>query len=306
MHVAIVLATYRRTQLLAQCLRSLAGLEVGESIECTIIVVDNDGAGSAKPVVQCARQQERWPIVYEVEPERNISLARNRGVALALSSDAEFVAFLDDDETAEPNWIGELLRAQHEHSADIVWGPAIPLYPATIPPWIVRGGFFKSYRNWKTGTTFGLAYTSNVLVSAGVLRSLQVPFDPAFGLGGGGDVDLFRRLSEKGARIVWAAEARVDDHVHLSRASASWILRRAFRTGNAEGLMVRRDPPRRVATYALIAALRMSAAMALVVPAALFGRVPSMHMLCRGVNAFGRLRGIGGYRYIEYSVVHGT
>ncbi len=55
----------------------------------------------------------RWPLKTVIEEEaRGIAEVRNRLVAEALESGAQFIAMIDDDEWPEENWIDELLHAQ--------------------------------------------------------------------------------------------------------------------------------------------------------------------------------------------------
>ncbi|RFU22383.1 glycosyltransferase family 2 protein [Geodermatophilus marinus] len=64
---------------------------------------------------------------------RGASGGRNTG---ALVSESELVAFLDDDEVAEPTWIEELLRAHHEAPFATGVGGAIEArWPVGAPRW---------------------------------------------------------------------------------------------------------------------------------------------------------------------------
>lgn len=298
-HVAIAVATYRRPELLRGCLAGVAALD-SDSVRVTTIVIDNDAAGSARAVVQAAGLPPRAGCVYEIEPERNISRARNRAVAIALRLEADFVAFLDDDEVPERDWLQELLRAQRDFDADVAWGPAIPIYPANAPRWIIDGNFFDANPNAPRGTRFHYAYTSNALVSARTLQSVEGPFDPAFGLGGGGDTDFFLRAHKAGARIVWTPDARVRDVIHASRLNARWILQRAFRAGNAGAHM---NAGR--ARIAAVACAQLAAGTLLFVPSLVRGRAGAVHALRRIAGGAGALAGLAGHRYIEYAETHG-
>ena len=69
-----------------------------------------------------------WQLVYAVEPRRGIPFGRNTAVRTA--GDVDFVAFLDDDETADPAWLVELLRVQRTTGADVVTGTVLPVFEA--------------------------------------------------------------------------------------------------------------------------------------------------------------------------------
>ena len=57
---------------------------------------------SAKDVAARAKAANRYNIDYFVEPERNISLARNRSVR---ASKGDLIAFIDDDEFPDRDWL---------------------------------------------------------------------------------------------------------------------------------------------------------------------------------------------------------
>jgi GT2 family glycosyltransferase len=74
------------------------------------------------------RAAARWPglrVVPNTE-DRGLSGARNTGVAL---TDADVVAFLDDDATADPDWLGHMLTALEDPEVVGVGGRATPTWP---------------------------------------------------------------------------------------------------------------------------------------------------------------------------------
>lgn len=309
MHVAVAISTYRRPRGLAALLRSLwiQQMAPGLAASVRVVVVDNDAAESARAVVDAAAAESPWPVEYAVEPERNISRARNRGVDAALAAGATHVAFIDDDEEAAPGWLAELLRVRAAYAADVVWGRVVATLPADAPRWIAQGGFFDRGR-MPTGTPVPVAETANALVSAEVLRRLEGPFDPAFGVTGGGDSHFFLRAAASGARMVWADDAVVTEPVPPNRANARWILRRAFRVGNG-GVFIERSTrpavrwlPARVAK----ATGRVAVGAALLVAAPLRGRAAAVAALRSVASGVGAFSGLLGYRYVAYRQVDGS
>src|SRR5688572_17275059 len=108
--VCIGIITYLRPQGLRRLLDSLerqAFIE-NERPELDIVVVDNDAAGSAASI--CRDFTPAFgKIHYAVEPSRGIPYARNRVCRLARELGHELLAFIDDDETAAPQWLDKLL-----------------------------------------------------------------------------------------------------------------------------------------------------------------------------------------------------
>ncbi len=299
--VAVCVATFRRPALLGELLESLGALTFDRlAPEVRVVVVDNDAAGSAAAVVEAARASFPVPLDYEVEPRRNISLARNRAVARALAWGAGFVAFVDDDEVVRPDWLDRLLVAQACFGADVVAGVVLPRLPADAPAWTRRGGFFTQPQP-PSGTPLPVASTNNVLVDASLLRGTE-PFDPAFGITGSGDSLFFLGCARRGARLVAAPDAVVEETVPPERARARWVLRRAFRGGNAAVFCERAMPPehRQLGLRVLKATARLVASAAVLPPALLLGRAAALRALWGVSYGAGCLAAVAGYRYAEY------
>ncbi len=302
--VGICINTYRRTASLTELLRSVAELNVPPEIDLVIVVVDNDSEESARTTVEAV--QLPWPIVYDVEPIRNISHARNRAMRRALAERADLIAFIDDDETASPQWLSELLRVRAETSAEVVTGPVVGRPPADAPAWAQRGEFFTRRRPLGSGAIVSVAETANALVARSVAETFA--FDPSFGLAGGGDSHFFVRARQAGARIVWAADAIVVETVPSSRATVRWLFRRAFREGNCGVFVERAVMPLHVWMPQRIAKTLARCAMGvgMLSLAVLGGKVAAIRALRQLGLGLGALAGLVGYRYVEYRSVHGA
>lgn len=303
--VAVCVATCGRPRLLGALLESLAALRFrGPAPRVHLVIVDNDAAGSAGPVARAARAAGPFPVVYEEEPERNIARARNRGVRVAAALGARWVAFVDDDETVEPDWLERLLEAAATHGAQVVCGPVLPVFPPGAPAWMERGDFFGT-RPGATGRPARVAYTGNVLVDARILEGPD-PFDPRFGVTGGSDSHLFTRLRREGARMVWCAEAAVREAVPAARLRTGWILRRAFRVGNVavRSEAAYRAGPLRPAVRLLKAGARLALGVA-TVPTGVAGRARLVRALWNVSYGLGALAAAAGVTYTEYRTLHG-
>jgi succinoglycan biosynthesis protein ExoM len=303
--VAVCIATYQRPALLRKLLQSLASLDGSSTFDLTVIVVDNDAEESGRSTVEELCPSFSGALLYLVEPTRNISLARNAGVRLALLESPDFLAFIDDDEVASADWLEKLLTAQRRYGADVVAGAVLVRYPAGTPEWVRRGGFLEQPRH-PSGAVLPYACTNNVLITRRLAEVGERPFDPAFGLSGGEDSHFFMRALRAGARVVWADEAVVEEYVPLSRATAGWILRRAFRIGNA-GVWCERSlaaHPLWFAPRLAIASARVLHGLALLLPGAFRGRAGIVRALWKVSYGAGCLSAMVGVRYMEYQTVH--
>ena len=77
-HIAICVATYKRLDLLEECLSKIYLLELPKKNKIFLIVVDNDVNETAKSTVGLFNKKYNFPIHYFVESERGISSTRNR------------------------------------------------------------------------------------------------------------------------------------------------------------------------------------------------------------------------------------
>jgi succinoglycan biosynthesis protein ExoM len=221
--VSICVLTYRRPEQLRLLLDSLGGLKLEETpVKIDLIIVDNDTDESARPV--CETAVFPWPLRYFVESERGIAQARNTAVWHSVG--AQWIAFVDDDEIVEPEWLECLLRAQEKFQADIVAGPVVPKYRAGVPEWIVQSGILVRHR-YPTGGWPKTPGTGNVMINAKVFRRIG-NFNCRFGLTGGEDSEFFLRAGHAGFKIIWCDEAVAHESVGPGRAGLGYILRREY------------------------------------------------------------------------------
>ena len=226
--INVCVATYKRPQLLQRLLRSLRSQEIGGEFTFTIIVADNDAQRSAEPVVRELNASGQ-KIIYAVEPEQNISLARNKALSLATG---DYIATIDDDEYADPRWLLNLYQTMLAHSADVAFGPVVPRFHANTPNYIRISRAFR-LPDPPTGSTENyVPSTNNSLFRRALVQNTAIPFDPGFGRTGGGDTAFFEAIRKHGHRRVWCREALVFEFIPPDRTTWRWILQREFCRGN--------------------------------------------------------------------------
>ncbi len=282
--VDICICTFRRP-FLAQTLRSVAALVI-EDVTLRIIIADNDTTASARDLVDTARQGFPWPITYLHAPAANICIARN---ACLDAASADYIAFIDDDETVSPQWLSELLTKAQTTDADAVLGPVRAVYDPATPDWMVRGDFHSTLPVVSNGA-IRTGYTCNVLIRrAEPFAGLR--FDLALGQSGGEDTDYFHRLTALGGTIAQAPEALVYEPVPASRAAMGWLIRRRLRMGQTHGMLLDGARSKAVA----IAAAKAAYCMAMTGMTA-FSPINRRKNLLRAVLHLGVVGGIMGVR----------
>lgn len=139
--LAIVVPTYNRAPSLGRTLASLVGADgdaIARSLSANedvpaVVVVDNNSSDATPETVASFGPAVR----YIQERRQGLSFARNTGIEAARALDSEFVAFIDDDVEAAPDWAASLLRGFEAHPhADCVGGRVLPSNPEELPSWL--------------------------------------------------------------------------------------------------------------------------------------------------------------------------
>lgn len=309
MHVAICAATFRRPEMLAEMLDGIGALQLAEfaRTRITVVIADNDAAGSSRDVVDAVRSRLPFDVRYVVEPQRGIAAARNCVIAVALAIDADFVALIDDDEVPNVDWLAHLFRAQERFAAEAVYGPVKSRFVAPPPAWVMKGRFFDRSVT-PTGRAVPIGTTGNVLLTRRLLEAHNPPFDIRFGLTGGEDTHFFLGLQRDGVPVISCAEAVVVETVPPARATAGYLLRRAYASGSsyvsAERSFAGGLPW--TTRRALIAFARIGEGLALAFSCGVFGK----HLAVRGLQKValgtGMLAGLRGVRFEHYRSTEGA
>lgn len=229
MKIVLCICTCQRPDGLTRLLQAVAKVEYDDSL--SLVVVDNDVAGEGIKACEEIAPDYRWPLRWCLEEQRGIPHARNTAVALAMESEPDFIAMLDDDEEPSAEWLYNLVDIQQRTDADAVFGPVVPRFKAEPPDWALRGRFFERRRS-PDGTARSVGATNNCLVRSACFERLKpIPFNLDFALTGGSDSEFFTNLRRLGYVFVWSDHAVVSETLPKSRVSKSWLRQRAYRGG---------------------------------------------------------------------------
>jgi len=228
--ISVIIPTFQRPDSLARALRSVFAQTRADLI-LEIAVVDNAEEGSARAAVEALRPLSPAPLIYINAPPPGVATARNAGVA---ATSAPYVAFLDDDEEAHPNWLAGLYAVHRRHGADVTFGPVHGKTPG-VQPWkrLYLEQFFSRIGPAVSGPIEVVYGCGNSLMTRATALQGPAPFDVAANDTGGEDDRLFADLRGKGARFAWAAEAVVDEHAPPHRATLGYALARAVSYGQS-------------------------------------------------------------------------
>jgi len=226
-HISVCVLTYKRPKFLNHLLGDLAKQETGGRFTYSIVVADNDSQRSAEALVSDFAAAAPVPATYCMEPQQNISLARNKAIANATG---DFIAFIDDDEFPAKRWLLTLFEACEKYGADGVLGPVKCHFDEKPPEWLIKGKFYER-PTYPTGFVidWSKGRTGNVLLKRQILDAGELAFSPEFHRAG--DQDFFRRMIAKGHVFVWCDEAVAYEVVPPIRWTRTFMLKRALLRG---------------------------------------------------------------------------
>jgi glucosyl-dolichyl phosphate glucuronosyltransferase len=137
--VSVVICTYNRCQTLRATVESVAAQAL--PVPWEILVVDNNSMDDTRTIVETLQRHFPDRIRYHFEPQQGLSFARNSGVREALG---EILVFIDDDETAGPDWLRNLTSSLHDGEWAGAGGRVVPSSSFTLPAWLSINSSFAS------------------------------------------------------------------------------------------------------------------------------------------------------------------
>jgi glucosyl-dolichyl phosphate glucuronosyltransferase len=274
--VTACICTHNRTHYLRHCLDSLQSQTVGlDGFE--IIVVDSNSSPEAAAEMQRLVAGLRNARLVRVE-ESGLSLARNAG---ALAARGDYIAYIDDDARAAPDWIDQIMRVVQELPVRpaVLSGRALPIWEAPLPAWwpdslrgiltitewVGRG----EYRTSDVPASLG-PYGANLIVERAALLAVS-GFAEDLGRRGGlllsdEDVHLAWKLQDSGRSARHDSRITVHHCIQAARLRPEWLLQRLYWQGASTVLtrlmlghnnLVWNELPRRIAVATALAPLAL-------------------------------------------------
>ncbi|QNE04882.1 glycosyltransferase family 2 protein [Croceicoccus marinus] len=225
--VTICICTFRRESI-RTTLHSIAERANAKDV-AEVLIIDNEITDNSGRILKAA-DDAGISVRYVHAPACNISIARNAGLA---QCSTRWLAFIDDDETAEDGWLDYLL--EHTGVANAIIGQSMAIYGGELPDWTRNCDFHSNRISGRTDN----AYTSNALIDMDFVKKHNLAFDLSLGKSGGEDTLFFRQMSQMGGAFVYEPRSVVSEAVSPSRATMSWVLKRRFRYGQVHALVSR-------------------------------------------------------------------
>ena len=246
----IALCTHNHADRLARTLAELKRLR-SPPVAWEFLVVDNGCSDGTADVLANHDWPADWQVRIVREERLGLSNARNRAIADAR---AEYVIFMDDDETPDPDWLCAFHRLVIDKRPDAFGGRIRVMFEDQRPAWVsdeVLGFLGELNRSSEISrltdpkTSF---YGGNFGIRRAVCERVGL-FDAMLGRKGmdntgGEEVDFYRRLLDAGLGVWWTPEAVIYHRIQAAKLKRSYFLDLHFRQGRMEAIRARGDRSR--------------------------------------------------------------
>lgn len=230
--LSIIICTCDRHILLSEAIEAVLK-QTFQSWE--LIVVDN--STDKRPALSSQsiyRNHKR--IRYILQDAEGLSNARNKGIEL---SRGRYIAFLDDDAIAEPDWAASIISAFRilGPQTACVGGKVIPRWLARRPEWLTDGllGYFSvvdwgnklrhlKKSEWLAGCN--IAFDRQSLISLGGFRDELGRKSAATILLSNEELAVCEKLRSSGKYIAYAPTAVVEHKIPAHRLNKKWLYSR--------------------------------------------------------------------------------
>lgn len=250
----VALCTHNHADRLVRTLADLAHLRPPKH-PWEFLVVDN-GCRDGTPDL-LARQiwPDGWQVRVVREDKLGLSNARNRAIADARG---EYLIFMDDDETVDPDWVCAFERLIDAQQPDAFGGRQVVLFEDARPPWLRDEllGFLGELNRSDHIAPLTDPHTPFYGGNFGFRRAVCDRiggFDSMLGRKGGDntggeEVDFYRRLLDTDFKVWWTPEAVIHHRIQATKLARSYFYDLHYRMGRMEAIRKRglgsRVPPR--------------------------------------------------------------
>lgn len=243
--ISSIICTHNRAAYLTKAIQSLVDQHTPRD-NYEIIIVDNCSTDSTKEVVKKFSGVNN--IRYIHESTLGLSFARNTGWR---NAKGEYVAYLDDDAIACPDWLNKILEVFETLTPmpGCVGGKTEPLWEAPRPKWLsddlvtgltaidwsdIPHAITDLDQQWLVGAN--IAFPSEVLRRIGGFVSGLDRIGK--NLLSGGDIFLEKQILKAGYTCFYHPEIIVSHLVPKSRLDKRWFIKRYYSQGFSDAVMV--------------------------------------------------------------------
>ena len=236
----VALCTHNHADRMTRTLTDLAMIRTPQA-PWEFLIIDNGCRDGTTELLA----QHPWPTGWQVrvvrEEKLGLSNARNRAI---VEAQGEYVIFMDDDETVDPDWLCAFERLIVDTRPDAFGGRIRVMFEDVRPPWLsdeLLGFVGEINRADEIAALTGPStsfYGGNFGIRKSVCDSVG-GFDAMLGRKGtdntgGEEVDFYRRLLAAGFKVWWTPEAIIYHRIQAAKLNRRYFLDLHYRQGYME------------------------------------------------------------------------
>jgi len=231
--VSVIICTFNRCNLLRNVLESIV-TQTADKNDYEILVIDNNSSDSTKQIcTDFEKNNQNFQYIHE--PRQGLSNARNTGYQQA---NADYVAYIDDDALAFPDWVSEIIAFTRRKPEIVAFGgPYYRYSDKTIPNWLPE-----NYGEWNLGNLekkieIGVEWINgtNMIFKKSVLELLG-GFNTNIGMNGnsigyGEETHLLIQLHNLTKEVYYSPHIKVKHYVANKKLTFIWHLKSIYGDG---------------------------------------------------------------------------
>ena len=248
MDLSLVIASYNNATSLARTLKSVAEQDADSKLwEC--IVVNNASTDNTNSVVEeLIKKYSNINLRLVEESSLGLSHARNKGIA---ESKGDIIAFIDDDETINKEFVSAYIDLFKNHGAFAAAGAVVVRYDSARPKWMSKytekmignpvdlGSEITSVAYSTTPAGGNMAFNREIF-------TLYGGFDTELGrkgseLLGGEENDIFTRIRNLGERVFYTPHAIVYHYIADRKLTEEYFDKLSFGVGISKRIRAEKE-----------------------------------------------------------------
>lgn len=241
--ISVAICTHNRADYLGKALNSLENQTLGQNL-FEVIIIDNASSDKTAEVAKSGLVKFKNSAYYY---EQTLGIARSRNRAFS-EAKANYIAFLDDDAIAAPNWLEEIIKTFQASTNEIycLGGKVEPLWEEPRPAWLNDHllpfvSVLDISKEQRSITEKEYLVGANIAFDKKQVSEIS-NFPEDLGRKGNNllsheETELIRRIQKtNSSSVVYSPKIVVSHHVHKQRISKKWFLRRLFWHGISNGI----------------------------------------------------------------------
>ena len=238
MKLSIVISTYNNAESLIRTLESVVAQDADKSLWECVVVNNASTDNTAERFAVFAQSHNDTNLRMVNEPQQGLSYGRNRGIA---ESKGTIIAFIDDDETINKEFVSAYIDLFDNHGAFVAAGALKVCYDTARPKWMSHytekmianpldlGDEVITITRTVTPTGGNMAFNREVF-------NIYGNFNVSLGrkgtaLFGGEENELFDRIRDLGERIIYSPHAIAYHHIADKKLTAEYFDKLSYGVG---------------------------------------------------------------------------